>query len=845
MTLFRERYQSSYHSTSLREKMKKRNAGKFTLASFFTILLAASILSPFLNATTCNLEQAEKRNALEASMPFRVSPSSSIADVQAFTPEMWKPTWADRDNNGIADTLDQEISAKQLQNNAQDYANVTVALKNPPTIEDANAFVSSGGYLTTSAWKDALYGFGGTIPYNQILNFAKSNPNVLLIEKEQICKALIAYAAEQVGARTYVWNTLGLKGDPNSAIATLDTGIDDFHTDFSPGFGSGDFSKKIVGWNDQITPGTTAPYDDNGHGSHVSGLAAGNGFFSVDASGHATATWGANLGRITSTGTYLISGMMVNETGPITIKVKWTNTGRGKLSALPLYNGSKALSTAAWTKVAEVSTPSKDTWYTLNYNVPSTPSGGYDMYHITMTLTAGTGDLYVVFTVSWPYTPPADGFSAWTGIAPQAKLLGVKVLNYAGSGTDTGLINGINWIIANRMTYHITVVSMSLGFPSEEVTVDSAVVNLVNSGVTTVVAAGNSGSGTNYVYTPGSVDEVITVAATNQFDDIADYSSQGGTSRYTGKTIKPDLAAPGGSFFAVPLLSADSNDNEAEGAWSEVYLNDSALMQGTSMSAPVVAGAASILIQALGGSSNWQWTRSQALQPKMLLLMTATETNPNIREYYTTYSPTLERGSKDIQEGYGRLNLDTAVDALLNTYNIGTIDTETLGRPPSITDISTLGQKLAWARKVQLNNQAKYNFTLTVPAGADFDLYLYNSTGTYYGEPSIVAKSINATTGGYEQIILNPPYSGTYYLVVKRTTATTGGGTFTLESMGKIAGDANGDGSVNTTDLSLLNHSYGATPTSLNWNPQCDFDKNSIINVIDLQMLGKNYGKSI
>jgi hypothetical protein len=156
-----------------------------------------------------------------------------------------------------------------------------------------------------------------------------------------------------------------------------------------------------------------------------------------------------------------------------------------------------------------------------------------------------------------------------------------------------------------------------------------------------------------------------------------------------------------------------------------------------------------------------------------------------------------------------------------------------------------LGQKLAWARKVQLNNQAKYNFTLNVPAGADFDLYLYNSTGTYYGEPSVVAKSINATTGGYEQIILNPPYSGTYYLVVKRATASTGGGTFTLESTGKIAGDANGDGSVNSIDLSLLNQSYGATPTSPNWNPQCDFDKNNIINVIDLQMLGKNYGKSI
>ena len=198
------------------------------------------------------------------------------------------------------------------------------------------------------------------------------------------------------------------------------------------------------------------------------------------------------------------------------------------------------------------------------------------MYHPLLTLTSGSGNLYVVFTMSWPYTPPADGFSAWTGIAPQSKLVGVKVLNNAGSGSSTGLINGINWIIANRMTYHITVASMSLGFSSEVSSVDSAVLNLVNSGVSTVVAAGNSGSGSNKIYTPGSVDEVITVAAMNQFDNIASYSSQGGTSRYTGKTVKPDVTAPGGSFYAVPLFSADSNNGDAEGKWSDVQANDSA-----------------------------------------------------------------------------------------------------------------------------------------------------------------------------------------------------------------------------------------------------------------------------
>jgi len=704
-----------------------------------------------------------------------------------FRPSLWKPAWMDQDNNGIADGLDKEIADRLANRTAKEYVNVIVMLKSAPTPYDADTFASSGGYVTTSPWTEAIYGFGGRIPYDAIVDFARQCSDVLLVEEDAVCNASLAYAATQVGARPYVWNTLGLQGDPNSSIAILDTGIDASHPDFSPGFGDQDFSKKVVGWDNQVN-GTATPFDDNGHGSHCAGLATGDGFFSVDGSGNAITTWGADLGSVSSTATYFISGMMVNKTGTITINVKWATTGTAKLSALPLYYGDKAISPSSWTQVASVSTPSQNTWYPLNYNIASTPSGGYDMYHVLMTLTAGTGNLYVTFTMSWPYTPPTDGFSAWTGIAPQAKLVGVKVLDYSGSGSSTGLINGMDWIIANRITYHITVASMSLGFGSEVGTVDSAVVNLVNSGITTIVAAGNSGSGSNYIYTPGSVDEVITVAAMNQFDNIASYSSQGGTSRYTGETTKPDITAPGGSFYGVPLFSADSNNGDAEGKWPDVQANDSAPMQGTSMATPVVAGATDIVIQAMGGYVNWNWTRSQALQPKMILLMTATETYPNLRESSTTtYSPTLNRGGKDVHEGYGRLNLDAAVDAVLKTYQIGTNATDTLGMPPTLSDISVLGQRLAWARNVQLVSGFKYNFTLSVPAGADYDLYLYNSTGTTYGEPAIVAKSTTATTGGTETLSVTAPYTGTYYIVVKRATETTGSGAFNLTSSGPVS----------------------------------------------------------
>ena len=725
----------------------------------------------------------------------------------SFKPYVLKPEWVDRDNNGISDSLDLEIADRSTNHLAQEYANVTVMLKSEPTPYDADAFVSSGGYLTTSPWTQAIYGFGGLLPYNKIADFSRRCPNLLLIEKEAVCNASIAYAAAQVGARPYVWNTLGLQGDGNSSIAILDTGIDDSHSDFLPGFGDQNFSTKIVGWSNQVNS-TNTPFDDNGHGSHVAGLVAGNGFSNVNASGYATATYGANLGSVPGpiAPTYFLNGMMVNKIGIITIKVKWTTTGSATLFALPLYYGDKNLN-GSWINVASVNTPSQNTWYTLNYNVSSTPSSGYDMYHPALTPASGSGNLYVVFTMSWPYTPPADGFQPLTGIAPQAKLVGVKVLDSTGSGTTTGLISGIDWIIANRMVYHITVASLSLGFSSEVGSVDSAIVNLVNSGVTTVVAAGNMGYGLppdyNNIYTPSSVDEVITVAAINQFDNIASYSSQGGTSRYTGKTMKPDISAPGGSLYAASLFSVDSNDGDAESMWADVLANDSAPMQGTSMAAPVVAGAANIVIQAMGGYIKWNWTRSQALQPKMILLMTATETYPNFRDggYDYYYSPTLDRGGKDFHEGFGRLNLDAAVEALVKTYQIGTTVTDTLGMPPTLSDISVLGQRLAWARNVQLVSGFRYNFTLGIPAGADYDLYLYNSTGTTYGEPAIVANSTAASIGGTERFSVVAPYNGTYYVVVKRATEATGSGVFNLTSSGPVGVTLSTPGLANASNV--------------------------------------------
>lgn len=878
----------------------------------------------------------------------------------AFQPRMPTSFWTDSDRDKIVDVLQGEVAERILNRTSSDYVDVVVALKSRPTAYDAYMFARFGGYVTTEPWESALYGFGGQIPYDRIVDFVASDSNVLLVDKEHVSHASLAYAARQIGARTYVWNNLSLQGDPQTSIAVLDTGIDDSHAAFAPGFDDLNFSSKIVGWNDQINPGTTEPYDDNGHGTHVSGLAAGQGFYSTDEAGNALTTSGVRFDSTYSGGRYFMSAFMVNRTGLIKVSVKWRGTGTSRISSVLLKYGDKNLnpgtSASLWPTRNSSATSAQNTWYNITYNVATTPAGGYDKYHVLLDFVGGSGYTYATIVMSWPYTPPDDGVPAWTGIAPETRLVGVKVMDSTGSGTDTGLLDAIDWVIENRQAYHIVVASMSLGFEGEVETVDIAVRSMVESGITTVVSAGNSGSGGNYVFTPGSIDEVLTVAAMNQFDSVTSYSSQGGVSQSTGQTVKPDVTAPGGSFYAVPLYSADTNDNEAEGGFSEYQFDDSASMQGTSMSAPIVSGAVSVVIQALGGYASWQYTRGQALLPKMFLLMTATETYNNKREIGTaSNSPVLDRGGKDAHEGYGRLNVDVAVDAVLKSYQVGTIATGVLGRPPVISDISRLGQRLAWARSVQLTSGVHYEFTLNVPVGADFDLYLYNGTGTYYGEPFVVQKSTTVATGGLEEIVIDSiPHSGTYYLVVKRARSDTGGGEFTLQSavvpsheitalavdvqptvvypvdpvnvrvtvknnglsvesfdvtayynatvfgvqgvvgllpggvvvlnftwdtvgvvpgyyvvsavadsvpgeydsgdnsvvfpgavVVKVPGDVNSDDVVDGADLGLLRAAYSSTVLSVNWSSECDFNRDGQVDVYDVRVLGKNFGREI
>ncbi|WP_055470950.1 S8 family serine peptidase, partial [Streptomyces pathocidini] len=199
------------------------------------------------------------------------------------------------------------------------------------------------------------------------------------------------------------------------------------------------------------------------------------------------------------------------------------------------------------------------------------------------------------------------------GVAPGADLLIGKVLDDSGFGSDSMVLQGMEWAAASGAR----VVNMSLGDGAADE--ESPLVEAVNrlteqTGALFVAAAGNEGPGTSTVGAPGVAPRALTVGAVDRDESLAEFSSRGPAG--AADRLKPEITAPG-----VGIVAARAEGTSMGEPAGERYTAAS----GTSMATPHVAGAAALLAQL-----HPSWT---AQQLKDALVSTArTAKDPSVYE---------------------------------------------------------------------------------------------------------------------------------------------------------------------------------------------------------------------
>jgi subtilisin family serine protease len=175
------------------------------------------------------------------------------------------------------------------------------------------------------------------------------------------------------------------------------------------------------------------------------------------------------------------------------------------------------------------------------------------------------------------------------GIAKQANVIGVRVLDCQGSGNISTTVAGLDWVTANYQKPAVVALSLGVSIGRWSQSLEDSVKTLINKhGIPVVVASGNSGVDSCYV-APANVPETITVAASDLDTKFGITQSSDAESIYrwsnTGKCV--DIFAPG-----VDIYGACGGPGRCD----EVTLESYTWASGTSMAVPHVAGVAALYL---------------------------------------------------------------------------------------------------------------------------------------------------------------------------------------------------------------------------------------------------------
>lgn len=639
----------------------------------------------------------------------------------------------------------------------------------------------------------------------------------LYLEENALGHALLFDVTEDFGVRK-VWQAAqgyGYTGDPNTAIAILDTGIDDTHPDSN---------FNVVYWQDFVgvdhiaTGDEYATLTDKGeHGTHVASIAASNGASSstsiikVQDSGyfHTTDNW-----------YWRYSWFYLPTAQSVTVYYTWEGGGSTYIGFVD--------STSSWV-TGSANDPSSPGVFSYAF-----PTSGW--YAVVYGNGVGAGGHYfsgeVVYNTGWT-NPYVDSHGALTGVAPDSNIVGLKVLDDRGIGPTNSLIAALQWLFDYGQSYNVTVVNMSIGWPTVVSSIDSAVTSLVrNKGIVCVVSAGNDGTSSGGIMSPGSCPDAITVGAVNKASEITYYSSNGHISQ---AFLRPDVVAPGGSFASSgssaihqPIIAADSNDADEAYSYNtditypprtDYYVNNYRGFQGTSMASPFVAGLAQLVVDAMiqeEGSYTYSWETAKKI--KQIICMSTSEVY-NIEGSIATGGelydgdgdaiaqlPLLNRNSKDFTEGWGLVSVEGAIQAVTRWLSVGITEVITLSGRQYGTHVAV--------RQINLEADKIYRMfgDFNVGTFTDADLFLMDTDPTQYGDPIIRAECILGVVAN-ESTVFSVPSDDTYYLVVKWVDGIYDGScSVEISEIVSLTSHSNGDTFFSDTVLT-----FDVDPTDLNW----------------------------
>jgi aqualysin 1 len=322
------------------------------------------------------------------------------------------------------------------------------------------------------------------------------------------------------------------------------------------------------------------------------------------------------------------------------------------------------------------------------------------------------------------------------GVAKNVRLYAVRVLNCSGSGTNAGVIAGVDWVRINHVKP--AVANMSLG-GGASTALDNAVTNSINAGVTYVVAAGNSNANACN-YSPARVANALTVGSTTSTDARSSFSNFG---------TCVNIFAPGSSITAAWHTSNTATNT----------------ISGTSMASPHVAGVVALYLQANPNAS------------------TTTVRNAIINGATTGVLSSIGSGSPN-RLLYSRLTGSAPTPTPVPPTPTPVPPTPT--PPPSgapCTNCEAYSGSLSGTGAQQFQPNGNYYYSgsgthqgwLEGPSNADFDLYLWRWNGFQWVTVASATSwnsseyiSYNGSAGYYVWRVYSYSGSGSYNFWMRR-----------------------------------------------------------------------------